>query len=384
MPLIDPWLPLVLAPGINASRLEALFSVFSGPAAVLGAGEQALIEAGLPPSAIAALRTPNANQIARATEWLAGEQHALVHWLDPRYPELLRSSPHSPAGLFVAGDASLLRLPQLAMVGSRNATAGGLQTAHDFAAHITRSGLVITSGMALGVDAAAHAGALDAGGATIAVLGTGIDTIYPAANAQLAERIRANGALVSEFAPGTPPRRAQFPQRNRIIAALSLGTLVVEAGVNSGSLITAGYAGECGREVFAIPGSIHNPMSKGCHRLIKQGAKLVESAADIMIEIGAQAELQFAAPAPAARQSANDDEHSSAATKAINDGNADYVTLLTHMGFDPVSIDVLATRSGLTAEELSSMLLILELQGRVFTLPGGRFQQANHLDHPHE
>ncbi|MEE4185357.1 MAG: DNA-processing protein DprA [Gammaproteobacteria bacterium] len=379
MPLNHSWLALALAPGINAARLEALFQRYEQLDVALAAGDQALAEAGLAAATIAALRNPDAAILERALAWLDAPQHTLVHWLDPRYPPLLKASPHAPAALFVAGDAALLQLPQLAIVGSRNATAGGLQTARDFAAHLTRSGLIVTSGLALGVDAAAHSGALAAGGATIAVLGTGIDLIYPTANQELAERILANGALVSEFAPGTPPRRAQFPQRNRIIAALSLGTLVVEAGINSGSLITARYAGDNGREVFAIPGSIHNPLSKGCHRLIKQGAKLVESAPDIIIEIGAQAELQFATPvgAPATANAA-------AEKAAPSAEDADYARLLKCMGFDPVSIDTLAGRSGLTAEELSSMLLILELQGRVFALPGGQFQQASQLDHPHE
>jgi len=379
MPLAEDWLPLLLAPGLNAARLETLFDHFATPADVLAASAASLTATGLAPATIEALQHPAPELLRRTRDWLAAPGHALVHWQDPRYPELLRASPHAPSGLFVAGDPELLTLPQLAIVGSRNATAGGLQTARDFAAHLTRSGLAITSGLALGVDAAAHSGALDATGTTIAVLGTGIDTIYPAGNAALAERISGAGAVVSEFAPGTPPRRHQFPQRNRIIAALSVGTLVVEAGISSGSLITARYAGECGREVLAIPGSIHNPMSKGCHRLIKQGAKLVESAADILIEIGGQAELQLAAHADAPAAAA------SPATAPNGGGDdADYVMLLDHLGFDPVSVDTLATRSGLTAEELSSMLLILELQGKVLSLPGGRFQQTSHVDHPHE
>jgi len=373
MTLNHPWLALMLAPALNTARLEELFRQFAGLDEALAASDQALSDAGLSAATIAALRNPDTVALERALAWLDAPQHTLVHWLDTRYPPLLKASPHAPAGLFVAGDAALLQLPQLAIVGSRNATAGGLQTAHDFAAHLTRSGLTITSGLALGVDGAAHGGALAAGGATIAVLGTGIDLIYPTANTALAERILANGALVSELAPGTPPRRGQFPQRNRIIAALSLGTLVVEAGINSGSLITARFAGENGRDVFAIPGSIHNPLSKGCHRLIKQGAKLVESAPDIIIEIGAQAELQFAAPGSPAGA-----HHAPAAGSTAVAEDADYTRLLNYMGYDPISIDALAARSGLTAEELSSMLLILELQGKVFALPGGQFQQANH------
>jgi len=300
-------------------------------------------------------------------DWLANPGHHLLRQDDPRYPPLLLDTPNPPAELYVAGDPEVLTLPQLAVVGSRNATGGGLQAARQFAAYLAQRGLTITSGLALGVDAAAHEGALEGGGLTIGVLGHGPDIIYPQLNAALAERILAEGALVSEFPPGAPVRRNQFPQRNRIIAGLSIGTLVVEAGMNSGSLITAGFAGDYGREVFAIPGSIHNPLAKGCHQLIRQGAKLVEQAADIIEEIGNVARSMTPESRP------DTDLHPTPDVVATTD--PEHQMLLDHMGYDPVSIDGLVNRSGLTAEELSSMLLILELQGRVETLPGGRFQQ---------
>lgn len=310
--------------------------------------------------------------------WLEQPDHHLLTLDDPRYPPLLRDIPRPPEQLYVAGNPDVLSLPQLAIVGSRNATPGGLDTARQFAAHLAECGLVITSGLALGVDAAAHQGALSAfmngsSGLTVAVLGSGPDEIYPRTNTALAEKIIAAGALVSEFPPGTSPRKAQFPQRNRVIAGMSLGTLVVEAGMNSGSLITARFAGDFGREVFAIPGSIHNPLAKGCHRLIRQGAKLVEQAADIIEEIGIIARAMTPESMPQTERS----DLSESALPA----DPDHAELLNLMGYDPVSINGLVSRSGLTAEELSSMLLILELQGRVESLPGGRFQQTIKTSH---
>ena len=280
----------------------------------------------------------------------------------------------------MSGNADVLTLPQLAIVGSRNATPGGLDAAREFARYLAGCGLTITSGLALGVDAAAHTGALAAGGTTVAVLGNGPDEIYPRQNRDLAARVMAGGAVISEFPPGTPVRREQFPQRNRIIAGMSLGTLVVEAGINSGSLITARFAGDYGREVFAIPGSIHNPLAKGCHRLIRQGAKLVEQAADIIEEIGNIARSMT--PDPAIHAEQRSAPHT--ATHADQGPSPEHRQLLEHMGHDPVTIDTLARRSGLTAEELSSMLLILELQGSVEPLPGGRFQQTITRKQAHE
>jgi DNA processing protein len=268
--------------------------------------------------------------------------------------------------LFVRGDVDALSLPQLSIVGSRNSTPGGHETAGRFAGHLAQSGFCITSGLALGIDAAAHRAALTAGGRTIAVFGTGPDIVYPREHAALADDIAANGALVSEFAPGCAPRQSQFPRRNRIISGLALGTLVVEAGLRSGALITARNAAEQGREVFAIPGSIHNPVARGCHQLIRSGAKLVETAGDIIEELGGMI-AGFAAsieqnPAPQL-----------SLTERVRD--SEYERLLGLMGWDPVAIDTLITRSGLTAEEVSSMLLILELEGCVDPLTGGCYVQ---------
>lgn len=282
---------------------------------------------------------------------------------DERYPLLLKELRDQPESLYVLGNTDVLNLPAIAIVGSRNPTSGGRDNAFRFARHLARTGFVIVSGLAEGIDTAAHEGALDADGHTIAVLGHGLDRIYPTANRSLAERILESGALVAEYPPGTPPRRAHFPQRNRIISGLSLGTLVVEAARRSGSLITARTAGEQGREVFAIPGSIHNPMAKGCHRLIRQGARLVESADDILSELGALVSglMENLSDTPDARTENEHDE--------------DYVRLLNALGFDPQSPEELAAKTTLTIEQVSSMLLILELQGEIESLPGGRFSK---------
>lgn len=300
-------------------------------------------------------------------EWLAAPGHHRLSVDHEDYPPLLRRIPGPPDPLYVAGDPAALWRPQIAIVGSRNPTAGGLDLARAFAGELTRCGLTVTSGLASGIDSAAHAAALDASGMTIAVNGTGLDQVYPASSGALAQRIRRQGVLVSELPPGTGPRRGHFPSRNRIISGLSLGVLVVEAGLSSGSLITARLAAEQGREVFALPGSLHNPLARGCHLLIKQGARLVESTADILGEL-----------APLAQQLAvdlRDELQGSAAadpaTPALPE-DPEYARLWEALGHDPVSIDRLAERSGLQAREVSSMLLLLELQGRVERLPGGR------------
>jgi DNA processing protein len=250
------------------------------------------------------------------------------------------------------------------MVGSRNPTTGGERTARDFARHLAGCGLAITSGLAVGVDAAAHQGALEAGGITLAVTGTGLDRVYPARHRELAHRIAERGALVSEFPPGTPPLAGNFPRRNRIISGLSVGTLVVEAALKSGSLITARLAVEQGREVFAIPGSIHNPLARGCHALIRQGAKLVETADDIAEELAALLGGLSLEPVV-------DAGHADEGCHSLED--PEYQRLLQAMGHDPVSVDQLVARTGFTAETVSSMLLLLELQGHVSSSPGGFF-----------
>jgi DNA processing protein len=271
---------------------------------------------------------------------------------DTAYPKQLLEIPDPPALLYVAGEARLLSSPARAIVGSRNATPQGLRNAHAFARALSDAGLAIVSGLAIGVDSEAHRGGLEGSGSTIAVLGTGIDIIYPRRNAPLADDILSRGALVSEFPLGTEPHAGNFPRRNRLISGLARGCLVVEAAVDSGSLISARLAADQGREVFAIPGSIHSPLSKGCHALIKQGAKLVESAQDVLDELGIPARRAEIAPKPG--------------------GGHD---LLEKMGFDPCDIDELTVRSGLPAEAVSAALLELELDGKIAGLPGGLYQR---------
>ena len=295
-------------------------------------------------------------------EWLHDESHHLIRLGDDMYPELLAGIASPPAQLYVNGDPEILHLPALAIVGSRNPTTGGAQTAFEFARHLGATGFCIVSGLAQGIDAAAHSGALAAGAPTVAFLGHGIDRVYPAANRDLARDIAKRGALVSEFPLGTAPGRALFPQRNRLISGLCLGTLVVEAARRSGSLITARLAAEQGREVFAIPGSIHNPLSRGCHQLIRQGAKLVEAADDILSEL-----------APLAGHMLQTVDQSTGSDPSPVEVDEEYVKLLEAIGHDPVNADELVARSGLTIDQVSSMLLILELEGKIEKLSGGRY-----------
>ncbi len=355
-----PWLTLARAPGIEARMLDSA----GGAAALLRESPSRLAALGLHEGTIRALRHPDTDALERDQRWLAGTGRSLLTWGSPEYPALLATIPDPPPVLFVQGDPGVLSLPQLAIVGSRNPTAIGRETATQFAGHLARAGLVITSGLALGIDAASHRGAVEAGGRSVAVLGSGLDVIYPRENESLAAAVAASGALVAEFPPGTPPLKAHFPQRNRIISGLSIGTLVVEAAMRSGSLITARLAGEQGREVFAIPGSIHNTLARGCHRLIRQGAKLVESADDIFLELGALL---------AGLKQDVDSEATDKKEVFSSELDKDYEILLDALGFEPASIDTLVARSGLTADAVASMLLILELEGRVEQQPGGLF-----------
>jgi DNA processing protein len=315
-------------------------------------------------------------------EWLSRPGNRLLAWADPDYPELLRDSPNPPALLCISGDAGLLWRAQIAIVGSRNPSAGGRDNAAAFARSFASSGLLVTSGLADGIDAAAHAAALDAGQPTVAVVGTGPDLVYPARNRGLAERIRAEGCIVSEFAPGTSARAENFPRRNRIIAGLALGTLVVEAALRSGALITARNASEAGREVFAIPGSIHNPMARGCHRLIREGAGLVETA-DEVVEALAPAAQRLADSLRVRLQGMDDTDTSrpspslgpvaiEASLSGPETDNSERHQLLAALGHDPLAIDQLAERTGLTVGVLSSMLLLLELEGAV-SVQHGRY-----------
>lgn len=316
----------------------------------------------LPEAALNYLNAPDWRQVDQDLAWLERPDNHLLSLDDPCYPPLLRHVPYPPPLLFVCGAPACLRQPQLAIVGSRNPTPLGRETAYSFAAHLAGSGMTVTSGLAFGIDAAAHQGALSSGGQTVAVMGTGLDRVYPAKHRDLAHAIAERGALVSEFPIGTPVVAGNFPQRNRLISGLALGVLVVEAAAQSGSLITARLANEQGREVFAIPGSIHNPLAKGCHTLIRQGAKLVETAADILEELGSLAAAgttdSVAVPAPAPASAMLDD---------------DYRQLLAAIGAESASIDGLVERCGLTAEVVSSMLLIMELEGYVAAIPGGLY-----------
>ena len=306
-------------------------------------------------------------------QWLNDTGACVLSIRDPRYPPLLQRLAGAPFLLFVRGDADALWTPQLAIVGSRQGTAGGLATARDFAATFVSRGFAVVSGLAAGIDAAAHQGAIDAGGTTVAVLGTGLDRIYPARNADLARAIALHGALVTEFPPRTPARKENFPRRNRVISGLSLGTLVVEASLGSGSLITARVAAEQGREVFAIPGSIHNPLAKGCHQLIRDGVKLVETAQEVIDELQPLVREWADTLGPLEVRAAPSE---SSGRPAPNLDDADYQALRKALGHDPVALDALVERTGLTVPVLSSMLLRMELEGEVVANPGGTYSRC--------
>jgi DNA processing protein len=348
------WIKLSLVPGLGGQSLRRLLTAFGLPQQVLAAGRGALTRIVSAEIAGCILSDFDSPAVDAALEWAAADGHAVLTLADGDYPQPLLETPDPPALLYLHGRRELLARPGLAVVGSRNATPQGISNAEQFARAFSAAGLTIVSGLALGIDAAAHRGGLEGAGSTIAVLGTGADILYPQRNRALGERIAHEGLIVSEFALGTPPHGGNFPRRNRVISGLTRGCLVVEAALASGSLITARLAAEQGREVFAIPGSIHSPHAKGCHALIKQGAKLVESAQDLLQELGMKG---FAAPPAAA--------------------NPAVTGLLAHLGYDPCNIDTLCARSGLTADAVSAMLLLLELEGKVASLPGGLYQRTS-------
>jgi len=349
-PGLADWLRLAIIPGLGGEGLRKLLLAFGSPAAVLQQSQSSLTQYVRQPVARAILAGVDETHLVSAAGWLADPLNRIVTVADAAYPQALLNTADPPLLLYVKGRVDLLNTPALAIVGSRNATVQGLRDAEAFAQSAAECGLCVVSGLAQGIDAAAHRGALRGKGRTIAVVGTGLDKVYPASNRELARQLAQDGCIISEFALGTPPLPANFPRRNRIISGLSLGCLVVEAGLQSGSLITARMALEQGREVFAIPGSIHSPQAKGCHSLIKQGAKLVERAQDILEELGYLFKAGAAAAAP---------DH----------------PLFQHLGFDPVDAETLAQRSGLTIAELSAILLQLELDGAVAPMPGGRYQR---------
>ncbi|UCH53143.1 MAG: DNA-processing protein DprA [Pseudomonadota bacterium] len=358
------WLALHHTVGVGAARKRQLLAHFPSIDALFDTRRAELerILGERLPALDQLLAGPDPALETTTRAWLAEARNFLVTWADADYPPLLREISDPPLLLYGVGQRAALSHPTIAVVGSRNPTPGGRANAHAFAEHLARAGLSVASGLALGIDTAAHNGALAANGMTVAVTGTGLDRVYPPRNRALAHRIADHGVLLSEFALGTPPRAENFPIRNRIISGLSLGVLVVEAACKSGSLITARLAGEQGREVFAIPGSIHSPLARGCHALIRQGAKLVETAQDILEELGALAGVVTSTPVVAGA----DNTPTDAAERR----------LLDCLGFDPVDIDGLVACSGLTPQAVSSMLLQLELRGMVASLAGGRYQRT--------
>lgn len=372
-----PWLRLLHAPGIGPTRAARLLEACGGDIAQLvSAPRRDLQAAGLSAEAarvVAGEVEPPG--LRRDLEWTAGEDRHLLCPGHPAWPARLAGIADPPLLLFVQGDPDLLALPALAIVGSRNPTPAGADNAREFARHLAAAGLVITSGLALGIDGAAHEGALAADGLTVAVAGTGLDRVYPARHADLAHRIAQQGALVSELPLATRPARDTFPRRNRIITGLCVGTLVVEAALRSGSLISARHAMEQGREVFAIPGSIHNPLARGCHWLIRQGAKLVETADDILEELVPQFDAPRGPAAAASRPGPAVNTEPAAGDGTGHDGDPDYARLLAGLDWEPRGVDELAARSGLSVGDVASMLLRLELEGRVRNIPGGLYQR---------
>lgn len=369
---LQPWLALWLLPEMQVRYYHKLLEVFGSPAAALGADPAAFAGAGFGEALVEALRDHRqrgqasvlGRAVARELEWRRQADRHILCLEDPAYPELLKAIPDPPPLIYVRGKPALLRSPQLAIVGSRKPSAGGRRLARRFAAQLAARGYAVTSGMARGIDGESHAGALDAGAATVAVLGCGADVIYPRQHRALAERIAAQGAIVSEFPLGTEALNWHFPQRNRIISGLSRGVLVVEAARRSGSLITARCALEQGREVFAVPGAIDNPQARGCHHLIRSGAKLVETLDDILEELG-----PFGSPEKAGAAESGDD---------LAGLGAEQKRVLAQVGYDSVSFDFLVDATGLDAGPLSAILIELEMQERIETRPGGYTLKSGH------
>lgn len=366
------WLRLLSVPGVGSDTARKLLKEFGLPDTVFQADFQALRTVVSDKIARALLQPQTADfdrQAALTADWLAQSGNTLLCLADEDYPASLLNIPDPPVLLFVKGRIELLSAPTLAIVGSRNATAQGIVNAEKFAENLSHGGLTISSGLAAGIDTAAHRGALLGKGATIAVVGTGLDIIYPAKNKVLAYQIAEQGCMVSEYFLGTPSIAANFPRRNRIISGLAQGVLVVEAAAQSGSLITARMAAEQGREVFAIPGSIHSPLAKGCHQLIKQGAKLVESAQDILDEV-----RSYSARPIHSAISAETGLLASTGTTPASYSPVEQ-KLLSIIGYDPVHVDLLATRASMQASELSAILLSMELGGAIESLSGGYVQR---------
>ncbi len=359
--LLADYLHLYHSLGPRRKSLLALLAQFAGnPARIRRSSISSLMTAGLNRDTICKVRAGQHPQVARDLEWAESHHNHLICFDDGAYPELLRQIDDPPTLLYASGDISLLHEPQIAIVGSRHCTPGGAQNAYDFSAQLATAGFTITSGMALGIDSAAHRGSLDCAGKTIAVTGTGIDLTYPRQNQELARDILGQGLIVSEFTLGTQARPANFPQRNRIISGLALATLVVEAARRSGSLITARLAAEQGREVLAVPGSIHNPQSSGCHQLIRDGAAIVETPGDVTAELTGLTGFIL-------------DQQTMTSVDHDTRLDLEHGNLLELIGYDPVNCDILVQRSGLTIDKLSSMLLVLEINDFIQSAPGGCF-----------
>lgn len=362
-----PWLMLSCLPKFGVRRRQAALSALTELTAILGASVATLKAIGLSAESVEPIQAwqqqdrnhPVVAKVLRIWEACRTQGIWLLTPEDDDYPESLHHIHDAPLVLYCLGCRELLTRDQIGIVGSRNATRAGLDHARNFAAALGREGFVITSGLALGIDGAAHAGALDAGHPTLAVIGSGFDQLYPSQHRKLAERMIEQGLLISEYPPGVRARAAHFPQRNRIISGMSRGVLVVEAGLKSGSLITARLALEQGREVFAIPGSVHSPVARGCHHLIKQGARLVETVDDVLEELGA-----WWSPSPAVAQREGQ-------KPLTTDLDTREIAVLEALGYDPQSTDQLCSETGLPADQLMQSLLLLELQGLVSSVPGG-------------
>lgn len=359
---LTAWLALLRVPRLGPGRIRSLLDRYATPSGIFAASVDDLRNEHLPGELIDGLRRPDWRAAEADRNWLADNGCHFISCRDPHYPELLREIPDPPPGLFVRGDIQLLSSLQIAIVGSRNPSPAGRRTARELAVQLAGAGITVVSGMALGIDSRAHEGALEAGMATVAVLGNGLKTVYPARNRDLAGRIVEYGALVSEFPPEVKPLAANFPRRNRIISGLSVGVVVVEAATRSGSLITARCAMEQGREVFAVPGSIYNPLARGCHALIKQGVKLTETVEDILEEIGALSVSVYNNRHPADFQ-------------AYNGAGLDEASklLLDNIGDAPVTIDQLSDLTLMSVDEISAKLLELELQGLIESIAGGAY-----------
>ena len=365
-PALAAWLRLTLVPGVGPETQRHLLAAFGLPENIFSAPRNSLRQvAGSKADRL--LDHDNEAAIAQALDWASQPGNRILTLADPEYPQSLLQSSDPPCLLYIKGRVELLNRPALALVGSRNATPQGLQDAESFAQALAQRGITVISGMALGIDGAAHRGALKGEGSTVAIIGTGADRIYPSRHKDLALELVRHGAIVSEFPLGTPAVAHNFPRRNRIIAGLARGCLVVEAALESGSLITARLAGELGRDVFAMPGSIHSPLAKGCHRLIKQGAKLVETAQDILEEIGY----------PLPEGPMNTGISTAMPPEAAPMLDPDQRTVLDALGHDPANLDQLLQRTSLTADALCAILVALELADRVASLPGGRYQRLS-------